>query len=398
MTIKIAHIAKYSHNIGEGALIRGIHETFKADVSNEIEFFAFDRKDFQAMHGREFADDSVTSRVDRDFVKFINDNFHMLMIGGGGVFQTGHYDQIGGMAVAGDLDALYDLRCPLVIYGVGDNRFNDANPFEYQVEFLNLIDYINSYGYKFSFRDDGSCERLSAIVSKNLTDQLNVIPDPGLFINIPFQDHPLVSKGHKTILFQVAGDRLHERLSINGGLTADECIDSFVRDVVEALSLLSLNFDARIILTPHIPSDYELIFRIIKVASEKRFGRSGFMRERVSVNYCSAGFDGAPDFFSIYPLVDLVIGMRFHSVVCASGLGVPCIAIDTMPKVGHFMERFGLGRFAVPSTDANLTKSLYESASSLLYENSEWMRIRNESMLKAREDIHEFNSACARLL
>ena len=398
MTIKIAHIAKFTHNIGEGALIRGIHETFKADVSNEIEFFAFDRKDFQAMHGREFADDSVTSRVDRDFVKFINDNFHMLMIGGGGVFQTGHYDQIGGMAVAGDLDALYDLRCPLVIYGVGDNRFNDANPFDYQVEFLNLIDYINSNDYKFSFRDDGSCERLSTIVSKSLIDHVNVIPDPGLFINISLQDHPLVSKKHKTILFQVAGDRLHERLSINSGLSADECIDSFVRDVVEALSLLSLNFDARIILAPHIPSDYELIVRIIKVASEKRFGRSGFMRERVSVNYCSSGFDGAPNFFSIYPLVDLVIGMRFHSVVCASGLGVPCIAIDTMPKVGQFMERFGLGRFVVPSTDANLTKSLYESASSLLYENSDWMRIRNASMLKAREDIHEFNSACARLL
>ena len=213
MTIKIAHIAKYSHNIGEGALICGIRETFQEDVSRDAQFTSFDRKYFQAMSGTELEKDSVSMRVDLDFVRHINKNYHMLMIGGGGVFQTGHYDQLGGMAVAGDIDALFDLKLPLVVYGVGDNRFIDTNPFSYSAEFLKLLDYVESRGSKFSFRDDGSRERMGDITGRALTELVDVIPDPGLFIKCSNDSHPLVNTQNKTILFQVAGVRICERLS-----------------------------------------------------------------------------------------------------------------------------------------------------------------------------------------
>lgn len=398
MSIKIAHIAKYSHNIGEGAMIHGIRETFKSDVSKSVDFVAFDRKDFQAMRGNELSGDSVSTRIDRDFVDFVNNNYHMLMIGGGGVFQTGRYDQLGGMAVAGDMDALSELRRPLIVYGVGDNRFIETNPFLYSNEILNLVDYINENDLKFSFRDDGSCERMSSVVGKSLQEHVDIIPDPGLFLNVPKKNHPLIKEGNKTILFQVAGDRIEERLSFSGERQSEDLVDAFVRNVVSALFHLSKEFDARIVLTPHIPSDYSLITKIIDVASKMRLGHSGFMRERITVNYCSAGFDGAPDFFSIYPLVDLVIGMRFHSAVCAAGLGVPFIAIDTMPKVGRFMSGFGLGDYAVSASDPALDKSLYNVASHLVHDKHEWATIRNSSMQKARQDIFEFNRSCAEMI
>lgn len=396
--LKIAHIAKYTHNIGEGALIHGIHETFKEDVSKDAEFTAFDRKNFQAMHGHELALGSVAMRVDCNFVEHVNQHYDLLMIGGGGVFQTGEYDQVGGMAIAGDLDALAELKRPLVVYGVGDNRFSEANAFSYADELLRLIEYVRGNGYKFSFRDDGSCERLSQLVSAPLDRLVDVIPDPGLFMKLSIGRHPLVSGKYKTILFQVAGDRVTERLSIADLSDDNALVDFFVRQVVDALFQLSQQYDARIILAPHVPSDYALITKIIEVASEKRLGHSGFMRERITVNYCSAGFDGAPDFFSLYSLVDLVIGMRFHSVVCAVGLGVPCVAIDTMPKVGRFMDKFGLGDYVVSASDLNLAKSLHSAADHILSSEQEWMSIRDASINKAREEIRRFNRACAEII
>lgn len=379
-------------------MIHGIRETFKEDVSKQTEFTAFDRKHFQAMHGSELEDGSVSMRVDRDFVNHVNKNYHMLIIGGGGVFQTGRYDQLGGMAVAGNLDALAELKRPLVVYGVGDNRFTHDKPFLYSDDLLDLIKLTNENGYRFSFRCDGSCERMSAITGTSLANRVDVIPDPGLFVKAQRTYHPLAKKEKKTILFQVAGDRIEERLSLSAEHKSVDCVNAFVRNVVKALLRLSKELDARIILTPHIPADYSLITKIIETASKKRIGRSGFMRERITVNYCSAGFEGAPDFFSIYPLVDLVIGMRFHSAVCATGLGVPCIAIDTMPKVGQFMNDFGLADYLVSASDPALDKSLYNVATHLINDKKEWATIRDSSMQKARQDIHDFNCACAEMI
>ena len=126
-SFKIAHIVKSSHNIGEGALINGMHASIREDISLNMTFDCIDRKFFQSMHGHEFSSDSLSKRFDISFAKDLNKNYDLLIFGGGGVFQTGEYDNLGGMAIAGDLEALNELRIPWVVYGVGDNRFNSSD-------------------------------------------------------------------------------------------------------------------------------------------------------------------------------------------------------------------------------------------------------------------------------
>ena len=51
------------------------------------------------------------------------------------------------------------------------------------------------------------------------------------------------------------------------------------------------------------------------------------------------------------PKSDLVIGMRGHSVICAVGLRVPCVAISTHAKVSGFMRKCALDHWSIPGPD-----------------------------------------------
>ena len=122
--MKIAHIVKSSHNIGEGALINGMHSILRQDIKKDLKFDLIDRKNFQAVHGEEYNKGSVTKKLDKKFIDFLNKNYDLLIIGGGGIIQTGKYENFGGLVLAGDLDSLNFLDIPMVVYAAGDNRFS----------------------------------------------------------------------------------------------------------------------------------------------------------------------------------------------------------------------------------------------------------------------------------
>ena len=90
--------------------------------------------------------------------------------------------------------------------------------------------------------------------------------------------------------------------------------------------------------------------------------------------------------------------MRFHSAVCGVGLGAPFIALDTMPKVGGFMNNCGLGDWVVSPSEPGLDSLLYEVSSKLLRDDYEWQSKRNAAMRLSRQTIREFNQSCAALL
>ena len=114
-SIKIAHIAKCSHNIGEGAMIIGMHASICEDINSNIMFDCIDRKLFQALPGHEFESDSLSKRFDASFVEEMNKKYNLVILGGGGIIREGQYDNLGGMAIAGDLEALAKLKIPLQI-------------------------------------------------------------------------------------------------------------------------------------------------------------------------------------------------------------------------------------------------------------------------------------------
>ncbi|MGB7442988.1 MAG: polysaccharide pyruvyl transferase family protein [Coleofasciculaceae cyanobacterium] len=59
-------------------------------------------------------------------------------------------------------------------------------------------------------------------------------------------------------------------------------------------------------------------------------------------------FDSLQDFNQLIGSLDLMIGMRLHSLILSAGAGVPVIAAEYDPKVRGFMEEIGQSEFSIP--------------------------------------------------
>jgi polysaccharide pyruvyl transferase WcaK-like protein len=398
-SIKVAHIVKSSHNIGEGALINGMHASIRDDISLNIVFDCIDRKFFQSMHGHEFSSDSLSKRFDISFAKDLNKNYDLIIFGGGGVFQTGEYDNLGGMAIAGDLEALNELKIPWVVYGVGDNRFNSSDDFEYGSDLSSLIEIAqNKSKGIISFRNDLTKDRLKSFVSDKLIDEVFVIPDPGLYINPSNNKHPLIRQNKKNIILNLAGDRTEKRLSIKDDSQITKAKKHFISQILNAVELIAKEFPINVIIAPHIPSDYSIVLDVINDATKRKFGTSGLIRELFDINHCTRGYEQAGNFFSLYSQADLAIVMRGHGAICSAGIGTPFISIDAHPKVSGFMHDFDLENYSISPSDKKFSSKLHTMSIELLSNNSIWIEKRDKRFLLARETTRQFNRKIAELL
>jgi len=387
--LKIAHIVKSSHNIGEGALINGMHRVLREDLKRNLEFDLIDRKHFQALHGKEYLKGSVSKRFDNEFINFLNKNYKLLIIGGGGIIQTGQYDNFGGLVIAGDLDSLKNLDIPLVVYAAGDNRFSENDNFEYGKELSNLIREIESSNNLFSLRNDLSKERLLSFIDKDLHNQIKVIPDPGFYINVDKISHPLIRKNKKNIVLQLAGDRINKRIKNEN--ENSNFLDYFVENILESIKIISKKYDINVILSPHIPADYFLINKFIEKGSTITVNGSGIIRELFDFNFCSRGFSMASSFFSLYDQADLVVGMRGHAAICSIGLGTPFIALDSHPKVLGVMKDVNLINYSIDPSLPNLSLNLSNMIESLLQNSNLWREERNKQIKILRQKTSEFH-------
>lgn len=59
-------------------------------------------------------------------------------------------------------------------------------------------------------------------------------------------------------------------------------------------------------------------------------------------------FESLPDLNQLIGALDLMIGMRLHSLILTAGLGVPVIAVEYDSKVRGFMEEIGQSELSIP--------------------------------------------------
>ena len=398
-SIKIAHIAKCSHNIGEGAMINGMHASICQDINSNIRFDCIDRKLFQALPGRELMSKSLSKRFDASFVEEMNKKYNLVILGGGGLFQTGQYDNLGGMAIAGDLDALNKLEIPWVVYGVGDNRFSSDDDFQYGPKLSKLIEMTqNQTKGIVSFRNDLTKDRLKSFISNKLLEEVFVIPDPGLYIKSSKIKHPLIRKNKKNIILNLAGDRAQQRLSVANTAKFENAKASFISHILDTIEMIAEESSINVIIAPHIPSDYPIVLDVINNASKRTYGKSALIRELFDINHCTRGYKQASNFFSLYSQADLAIVMRGHGAICSAGIGTPFVSIDAHPKVRGFMKDFGLGDYSISPNDVNFSSKLFMMSMSLLSDNQIWMNKRDKGVLAARRVTKEFNRKISQLL
>jgi len=389
MILNVKHLATHSTNIGDGALVNGIRETLDKDIKFQLNFV-----NDCMMHYDNFLGDK---KLDSEWVSDLNNNFDLLVVGGGGMIDGSRRNKNTGFAFNMELDLVQKISIPIVFYGLGFNLFTSQifHNKKKLIESLNF--FLNKKNVLFSVRNDHSKKRLEEFIGYT-SEKIIEIPDPGMFAKAKIKKSDLISESQFNILIQLAGDNISSRLNLPNVRYLRKLIAPFTHLklkkqlglILESLIKLPNSENINFILSPHLLRDVKINSSFISLIPNRiqRF------------NFCMTpilkGGGSSSDFFSIYKNCDMVIGMRGHAVICSVGLGTPIIALSSHPKVRGFMESIGLDYLEF--TDKNISKKLSKKINHIFTNHSE-IKIQLEKIKKTeRRKIYDFNKKIENLL
>jgi polysaccharide pyruvyl transferase WcaK-like protein len=372
--LHILHIASHNINMGDGAISAGIRRAVNSIMDNPVVFTAVDIVDY-ANYGSYLLADAID-----------NHGFDLVLVGGGGTID-GHVSRdLTGTAFNMPLDELEKVKTPFGFVGLGHNVFPVQETFHMDKleEFILLC---KSRGNPFSVRRDGSWERLSRSIGPEAMDYTQRIADPGFFV--PFDNNhsalEYIDDGRKNIIIQVAMDAYIHRFG--GEEEYEDRINRFTEDIQKFASYVVSQINGNIIFGVHTLADNVALVHLFSSLEDESF----------RFNFRSTGLGhplNASAFYTTYAKSDLVVGMRGHSVICGTGLGVPTVAISTHDKISGFMDEVGcMSECLYPSTD-DFAELLIEKTNELL-ENPDKQRVTvMENTLQWRREFTEFIHQC----
>jgi polysaccharide pyruvyl transferase WcaK-like protein len=228
--------------------------------------------------------------------------------------------------------------------GIGYNLF-PGEVLHCKSQLIDVLQACREREFPFAVRNDGSWERLRTEVGTAASDVVE-IPDPGFFVRVD-ADYacPQQLGRHPSVLLQVAGDNLTRRLGESQSSrfwmrTSQRRERQFVDQMAAYIGWLVDACAAEVVLAPHIARDISLTGKIFDRLPPK------ISRPHVRMLGITHPLRAA-QFFQAYARSDLVVGMRGHSVICAVGLRVPCLALATHQKVSGFMRKCGLAEWSI---------------------------------------------------
>jgi polysaccharide pyruvyl transferase WcaK-like protein len=328
---RVLHIASHEINVGDGALIDGIRGQLDAVADRPIDYQPLDVVPLGS--GAAAFDPAILADYD------------LVLIGGGGTIDGSVNHTESGMALPLGGAAIRQSPTPLAFVAIGYNLF-PGQTLHCRGPLIDLLDACRQRGFPFSVRNDSSHERLVEAVGDAARDVVEV-PDPGFFIR-PDRSYvvPQMTGRRPTVLLQLAGDNLERRLGAAPcrrwfARRPERTRRGFVDQIADLIAWLVTQRHAEVVLAPHITRDLRLTAEVID--------RLPMSLARPHVRVLGVPHPShAPQFFQAYAEADLVIGMRGHSVICAVGLRVPCVAISTHAKVAGFMRKCELSRWSIP--------------------------------------------------
>lgn len=332
---RVLHIASHNINVGDGALISSIQRRLRAITATDIAYDEVDIVDFEPEFGG----------LKLDTIDF--SPYALALVGGGGTIDSKKSRTISGMAFPMSGKRLRSLQTPLAYVGLGYNLFW-GQPLRGREALREVLKVCQDQDIPFSVRNDSSLERLREAMGDTASSVIE-IPDPGFFIEVDRSyTPPQFTARRPRILLQLAADNDAQRFSLLRNDFLDRVANrlpfekghNLSTEIARLVVWLVKEHDAQVIFAPHITTDLSLVANVLQQLP-------------VTVARKNTTVLGIPHpqnahlFFSTYAQADLVIGMRGHSVICAVGLDVPCIALSTHPKVSGFMEKCGLGAWVV---------------------------------------------------
>lgn len=344
MSLRILHVATHRHNIGDGALVAGIHRTLEADLGVRLQVDPLD------VLGHKIRRERVM--LTKEDVERYNQSADLVIVGGGGMIEGGPGNYLSGINFNFDISLLERFEIPVVFYALGFNQFRQSY-FFHRDKLRQLLATVERRGFLFSVRNDGSKQRLERLVGP--CDFVQTVPDPGLYVPTRPRVVPEIRAGAFNVVLQLAGDRARNRF---GGALGSRWrqlrgLDPF-QNLSRVVSDLVDRCNAHVVLCPHLLTDLPVLARFVETLPNR------ILREGCTLSPVLCGTESAPDFFELYRQADLVLGMRGHSAICAVGVGTPFIGLGTHDKIAGFMDEIGLSEWCVDLRRDRHLRSLSE--------------------------------------
>ncbi len=373
---KIWHIGAWNRNIGDWALAYHMHRLLREEAEARewcLDFYLVDGQ-------RTF--------FHPELVDQINAEADMVLLGGGGnLFHRPEDQSVSGWMFNISPAELDRIRAPIVVYGIGYNRFPyDPNEFP-PVTALHLR-ALQAKARLFSVRNQGT-RRVMADEFGLITDDIEVIPDAGIHLYDRPVTVPTLDPSRPTLAVNLAGDRPHFRYAE----PSTAAMKHFLSGIKDALLRASVELNAQIMFLPHllgIDSDFYPDFA------------ADFPKGSIFSTHIDLPFLYRPPGESLYPVVpfftnlfrqaDVVLGMRAHTCILAFGALTKFIALGEHQKLKYFGEEFGLpSEYLISKLPAFDAADVAFASISGCLKDASYQRLIEKEHPKLDQRLHHFN-------
>lgn len=377
---RVFHLANFnSTNVGNGALTSGTERALREDLPSGATFVQEPWDDY-----------NFERRFDAEFVRRVNAESDVFLIGGAVAINGRVYLTQSGMRVDLPLDLWAKIERPIVLHGIS-YRFWEGQEFHHLDKFRATVQYLHDHPRAlFGVRNDGTKAWLEQLLELELP-RVIAVPDPALYLETDRGFHPELRDGAKNVLIAFNNEDEEFRFRESAGESRAARQKVLLQEIAAAVTQLFEEFPVNLILCPHYLDDYRMIGEFIQYLPPRIAHRhtvvAGMQRAAQS-----------PYFYGLYAQADLVVAMRVHSMSPSIGLGVPVIPLVSQSRMTDFLDDVGLADIAVAFDEPHFSAPLLAKARAAL-QQPEPLRARLRAATAAcRERTRSFNAQTSTLL
>ena len=325
--IKALHIASFNGNIGDNANHNGFRRRLVETLNKEIDFHNLEMREFyQSWNLRDFNSN--------EFIDLCNKH-DLIIIGGGNFFELKWDYSYTGTTINISLETLDKITTPLLIHGVGCDIAKGASESSI-IKFKVFLETVTKNDRVLvSVRNDGSYGTIQSLYGDLFDGKIYRVPDGAFFMQSKTFDFPEINEKYNSVGINVVSDMNEVRFSnqIDDGVSYDEFIQGLA---IEMNSFMKRYPNYQLIFFPHIYSDLSAIYHLLENIEDQ------YRRIRVVIAPCLTGEGSDEYIFGLYKECDFIMGMRFHSNVCAITQNIPTIGLSSYKKIIDLYNEIGL--------------------------------------------------------
>lgn len=221
-----------------------------------------------------------------------------------------------------NLHTIEKIRTPILFFGLGCDIAKGASENTIK-KFEKFLDYVtNSNKYMVTLRNDGSFETIRQLYGDKYFNSIHRVADGAFSFKPKSLLYDEISHDSKLIGINIASDMIDIRFNNNLKYT----------DFINEMSIVINHFlddrkEYNVILFPHIYSDLKAIYDLLEKIEDP------IRRKKIIVAPLLTGMGSEEYIFGMYNKCDMIMGMRFHSNVCAITQNIPTIGLSSYKKI-----------------------------------------------------------------